>query len=61
MGKALNNKVIALAGRLPQIWQNENTTDTQRKALLRCLVEKVVLDRGEQTWLWSGLCGAAAL
>jgi DNA invertase Pin-like site-specific DNA recombinase len=47
MGKALNNKVIALAGRLPQIWQNENTTDTQRKALLRCLVEKVVLDRGE--------------
>src|SRR6201981_337608 len=47
MGKALNNKVIALAGRLPQIWQSENTTDTQRKALLRCLVEKVVLDRGE--------------
>jgi DNA invertase Pin-like site-specific DNA recombinase len=47
MGKALNNKVIALAGRLPQIWQNENTTDTQRKALLRCLVEKVVLDRGK--------------
>ena len=43
MGKALNNKVIALAGRLPQIWQSENTTDTQRKALLRCLVEKVVL------------------
>jgi DNA invertase Pin-like site-specific DNA recombinase len=47
MGKALNNKVVALAGRLPQIWQNENTTDTQRKALLRCLIEKVVIDRGE--------------
>jgi DNA invertase Pin-like site-specific DNA recombinase len=48
MGKSLNSKVVALAGRLPQIWASESTTDAQRKALLRCLIEKVVLDRGER-------------
>ena len=47
LGKALNGKVVSLAGRLPQIWANEATADSQRKALLRCLVDKVVLDRGE--------------
>ena len=47
MGKALDGKVVSLAGRLPQIWADPATTDAQRKALLRCLVEKVVLDRGE--------------
>lgn len=46
MGKAFNDKVVALGGRLPQIWADPATTDTHRKALLRCLVEKVVLDRG---------------
>jgi DNA invertase Pin-like site-specific DNA recombinase len=46
IGKALNSKVVVLAGHLPQIWGDEATTDAQRKALLRCLVEKVVLDRG---------------
>lgn len=48
VGKALDGKVVALAGRLPQIWADAATTDAQRKALLRCLIEKVVLDRGEQ-------------
>lgn len=47
LGKALNDKVVLLTGRLPQIWADHGTTDAQRKALLRCLVEKVVLDRGE--------------
>lgn len=47
LGKALNDKVVSLAGRLPQIWADEATTDAQRKALLRCLIDKVVLDRGE--------------
>jgi DNA invertase Pin-like site-specific DNA recombinase len=47
MGKALHGKVISLTGRLPQIWADPSTTDARRKALLRCLVEKVVLDRGE--------------
>jgi hypothetical protein len=47
IGKALQGKVISLAGRLPQIWADPATTDAQRKALLRCLVDKVVLDRGE--------------
>lgn len=46
MGKALEGKVVALAGRLPRIWADPATTDAHRKALLRCLVEKVVLDRG---------------
>jgi DNA invertase Pin-like site-specific DNA recombinase len=48
MGKGFQEKVIRLAGRLPQIWTDPATTDAQRKALLRCLVEKVVLDRGER-------------
>jgi hypothetical protein len=43
----LQGKVVSLAGRLPQIWADPTTTDAQRKALLRCLIEKVVLDRGE--------------
>jgi DNA invertase Pin-like site-specific DNA recombinase len=47
MGKVLHGKVINLAGRLPLIWRDPATTDAQRKALLRCLVDKVVLDRGE--------------
>ena len=60
IGKALNGKVVGLAGRLPQIWADPATTDAQRKALLRCLVEKVVLDRGEHDVASSGSCGAAA-
>jgi transposase-like protein len=47
IGKEFNDKVIRLAGRLPEIWADRQTTDAQRKALLRCLVDKVVLDRGE--------------
>ena len=47
IGKGLQGKVISLAGRLPQIWADPATTDAQRKALLRCLVDKVALDRGE--------------
>ncbi|MET3792521.1 recombinase family protein [Aquamicrobium terrae] len=47
LGKALHRKVIALSGRLPQIWADDATTDAHRKALLRCLIEKVILDRGE--------------
>jgi DNA invertase Pin-like site-specific DNA recombinase len=48
IGKALSDKIVVLAPRLPQIWADPATTDAQRKALLRCLVEKVVLDRGER-------------
>jgi hypothetical protein len=46
MGKTLNRKVVTLAGRLLHIWTDPATSDAHRKALLRCLVEKVVLDRG---------------
>ena len=48
VGNVLHGKVIDLAGRLPPIWADPAITDAQRKALLRCLVEKVVLDRGER-------------
>jgi hypothetical protein len=47
ISKVLHGKVISLATRLPQIWADPATIDAQRKALLRCLVDKVVLDRGE--------------
>jgi len=47
VGKVLHGKVVSLAGRLPNIWTDPGTTDAQRKSLLRCLIEKVVLDRGE--------------
>src|SRR5262249_19075329 len=47
VGKSLNDNVIRLSGRLPEIWADPSTNDAKRKALLRCLVEKVVLDRGE--------------
>jgi DNA invertase Pin-like site-specific DNA recombinase len=47
IGKEMQGKIISLAGRLPQIWADPTTTDAHRKALLRCLVDKVVLDRGE--------------
>ena len=33
MGKAFTSKVMALAGRLPQIWADPATTDAHRKAL----------------------------
>jgi hypothetical protein len=47
MDKSLQGKVVSLAGRLPQIWADPSTADAQRKTLLRCLVDKVVLNRGE--------------
>jgi DNA invertase Pin-like site-specific DNA recombinase len=48
IGKPISDKIVVLAGRLPQIWADPATTDAHRKALLRCLVEKVILDRGER-------------
>lgn len=47
VGRTLNNNVVRLSGRLPEIWTAPSTTDAKRKALLRCLIEKVILDRGE--------------
>ena len=51
MEKALTGKVVALAGRLPQIWTDPDVTDAHRKAILRCLVDKVVLDRTSESAL----------
>lgn len=47
IGKAMNDNVIRLSGRLPELWTDPTTTDAKRKALLRCLVDKVILDKGE--------------
>ena len=46
IGRELRGKVVALAGRLPALWADPATGDAKRKALLRCLIEKVVLERG---------------
>lgn len=44
----LRTKVIALGNRLPSLWDNPTTRRDQRKALLRCLIDKVVLRRYER-------------
>ena len=46
IGKILTDKIVALSGRLPDLWHGPTTSDAQRKALLRCLIDKVVLERG---------------
>lgn len=47
-----------LTGRLPQIWGDETISDAHCKALLRCLIEKVVLVSA--TWPWLGSSGGEA-
>jgi DNA invertase Pin-like site-specific DNA recombinase len=46
LDRELRDNVIALAGRLPALWDDPITDSARRKALLRCLVEKVILERG---------------
>lgn len=46
LDRALRDKVVLLAGRLPALWDDPVTGNARRKALLRCLVEKAVLERG---------------
>lgn len=46
LDRSLASKVVALTGRLPALWADPATGDAKRKALLRCLIEKVVLERG---------------
>ncbi|GGF51693.1 hypothetical protein GCM10011611_67720 [Aliidongia dinghuensis] len=41
----LHAKVVAIGQRLPQIWADPSVSREHRKALLRCLIEKVVLRR----------------
>ncbi|KPH85079.1 recombinase family protein [Komagataeibacter intermedius] len=45
--REMGAKVVHIQGRLPKIWHDPATDDARRKALLRCLVEQVVLNRGE--------------
>ena len=46
LDRGLHDKVISLAGRLPALWADPATGGAKRKALLRCLIEKVILERG---------------
>lgn len=41
----LHTKIVALGQRLPEIWANPALRRSQRKALLRCLIDKIVLHR----------------
>jgi DNA invertase Pin-like site-specific DNA recombinase len=55
----LRAKVIALGERLPEIWAAPATRREHRKALLRCLIEKVVMrrsarDKAEVRIVWRG-------
>jgi hypothetical protein len=55
----LRAKVIALGNRLPALWENPATRRDHRKALLRCLIEKVVMrrcarDKAEVRIVWRG-------
>jgi DNA invertase Pin-like site-specific DNA recombinase len=55
----LRAKVIALGNRLPALWENSTTRRDHRKALLRCLIEKVVIrrcarDKAEVRIVWRG-------
>src|SRR5260370_36246379 len=38
-------KVVALCRRLPELWAEASVTREHRKALLRCLIDKVVMRR----------------
>ena len=41
-------QVLALAQDLPRLWRNPNTSDQDRKRMVRLLVEDVTLTRGDQ-------------
>src|SRR5258708_3996303 len=55
----LRAKVVALGERLPAIWSAPSTRRAHRNALLRCLIEKVVMrrsarDKAEVRIVWRG-------
>jgi DNA invertase Pin-like site-specific DNA recombinase len=55
----LRAKVIALGNHLPTLWENPATRRDHRKALLRCLIDKVVIrrctrDKAEVRIVWRG-------
>lgn len=55
----LRAKVVALGKRLPELWADPATRREHRKALLRCLIEKVVMrrsgrDRADVRIIWRG-------
>jgi DNA invertase Pin-like site-specific DNA recombinase len=42
---ALRETLSTLGGSLPTLWRQDTLSRAQRKALLRCLIDKVILDR----------------
>jgi DNA invertase Pin-like site-specific DNA recombinase len=50
--EAQRQRIIGLAAKLPEMWHGPGATIGDRKALIRCLVERVtVAVRGETEWL----------
>jgi DNA invertase Pin-like site-specific DNA recombinase len=45
LSPALKEAFMAIGQKLPQIWSQDILTRAHKKALLRCLIDKVVLDR----------------
>jgi DNA invertase Pin-like site-specific DNA recombinase len=59
LDRRLQAKVLALGERLPEIWADPATRREHRKALLRCLIDKVVMhrsarDRAAVRIVWRG-------
>jgi hypothetical protein len=44
----LRSQVVALGRRLPELWADPTVSRAHRKALLRCLIDKVVMRRAER-------------
>jgi len=55
----LHAKVVALGQQLPELWAEPSVSREHRKALLRCLIEKVVMrraarDKADVRIVWRG-------
>ena len=57
---ALREALSTLGHSLPTLWHQDTLSRAQRKALLRCLLEKVVLDRRMPIRSPLALCGGVA-
>src|SRR3974377_2618474 len=53
------NKILALAGDFPRVWQDPNTPERERKRMARLLLEDVTLKREKDIRVQVGFKGAA--
>ena len=60
LSAADESRISALAADIPALWQSATTTNADRQAMIRCLIERVVVDvadeneRSEATIHWAG-------